>query len=373
MKVNIAVCGKYHLLNYALSKDFESLLGRLYLSSIKGVDDNRAVNDRMKQILVQLHGKIPFRFGYEKSIVWYHDMWQKSMLRRWESCDILHVISHGASLDMIKKAKDEGSKIILEAVNTHPVNRFNVVNKQASYFGLPLRQDLYPREYLAIEEASLSDSLLAPTNIVSESYAETMAFKSSYVLPYCANTKKFSAGVFRNESRVKVLCVGQIGLRKGQLHLLEALDILDSRVEVTLVGMIDSNVRKIVKKFSGRFLHVERVPGAEMPEFMRGFDIFILPSLEEGLSLSILEAMASGLAVIGSKASGAGEIIDGNNGLVIDTVNAESIAGAVNTLVESDARLLMRNLAISSVQDTMNWVAYSNKLKEIYNESEEWV
>ncbi len=52
-------------------------------------------------------------------------------------------------------------------------------------------------------------------------------------------------------------------------------------------------------------------------EILRGADVFILPSLIEGLSLSLLEAMACGVACIATDAGADGEVLEGGAGIVL--------------------------------------------------------
>ncbi|MDY7022640.1 MAG: glycosyltransferase family 4 protein [Cyanobacteriota bacterium] len=54
-------------------------------------------------------------------------------------------------------------------------------------------------------------------------------------------------------------------------------------------------------------------------EILRGADVFILPSLVEGLSLSLLEAMACGVACIATDAGADGEVLEGGAGVVLET------------------------------------------------------
>ncbi len=54
-------------------------------------------------------------------------------------------------------------------------------------------------------------------------------------------------------------------------------------------------------------------------DILRGADVFILPSLVEGLSLSLLEGMACGMACVATDAGADGEVLAGGAGVVIDT------------------------------------------------------
>ena len=59
-------------------------------------------------------------------------------------------------------------------------------------------------------------------------------------------------------------------------------------------------------------------------EILRGADVFILPSLVEGLSLSLLEAMATGLACLATDAGADGEALEGGAGVVLNTQRVRS-------------------------------------------------
>jgi glycosyltransferase involved in cell wall biosynthesis len=54
-------------------------------------------------------------------------------------------------------------------------------------------------------------------------------------------------------------------------------------------------------------------------EILRGADVFVLPSLVEGLSLSLLEAMACGVACLATDAGADGEVLEGGAGVILNT------------------------------------------------------
>jgi glycosyltransferase involved in cell wall biosynthesis len=59
-------------------------------------------------------------------------------------------------------------------------------------------------------------------------------------------------------------------------------------------------------------------------EILRGADVFVLPSLVEGLSLSLLEGMACGLACLATDVGADGEVLEGGAGVVMNTKTVRS-------------------------------------------------
>ena len=72
----------------------------------------------------------------------------------------------------------------------------------------------------------------------------------------------------------------------------------------------------------------------DVPEILKTFDIFVLPSLNEGMSNTILEAMATGIPVIASNVGGNPElVIDGETGFLFPTNDVESLVQKIKTYI----------------------------------------
>jgi glycosyltransferase involved in cell wall biosynthesis len=75
-------------------------------------------------------------------------------------------------------------------------------------------------------------------------------------------------------------------------------------------------------------------------EFLRGIDVFLLPSESEGLPYSLLESLAAGTPVIASTVGGIPDVVtDGEHGRLIEPKNADAIVAAVRDLASSPERL----------------------------------
>ncbi len=83
-------------------------------------------------------------------------------------------------------------------------------------------------------------------------------------------------------------------------------------------------------------------------ELLWALDLFVLPSLREGLGVALLEAMGSGLAVVASAVAGAGAAVGGGCGIAVEPGNVAALSGALARLAESDE--LRRSLALAARQ-----------------------
>jgi glycosyltransferase involved in cell wall biosynthesis len=79
---------------------------------------------------------------------------------------------------------------------------------------------------------------------------------------------------------------------------------------------------------------VERV--VDTKDVLSAMDLFVMPSLKEGLGLALMEAMASGLAVIGSDTGGIRSLIQNNyNGLLVKPTDTVGLASTIVALLQN--------------------------------------
>ncbi len=76
----------------------------------------------------------------------------------------------------------------------------------------------------------------------------------------------------------------------------------------------------------------------DIPQLLAACDVFVLPTLNEGLGLSVLEAMASGKPVVATRIGGIPEAVeDGVSGLLVAPRDASALAGAIRSLLRDRA------------------------------------
>ena len=94
---------------------------------------------------------------------------------------------------------------------------------------------------------------------------------------------------------------------------------------------IENHVQKLGLSEKVQFLGYQN----NILEILRSMDIFILPSLWEGMPNAILEAMAAGLPVVATNVGGTPEVVvDGETGFLVPPRDPEALANAIKLLID---------------------------------------
>ncbi len=140
--------------------------------------------------------------------------------------------------------------------------------------------------------------------------------------------------------------VGSIGAlvpHKGHRHLIDAAqlvvaDVPDARFVIVGEGELRSALERQIRDH-----HLERhvvLTGfrTDVLGLLKGFDLFVMSSVTEGLGTSLLDAMAAARAVVATAAGGIPEVVvDGETGLLVPPRDARALAAAIVTLLQDPA------------------------------------
>lgn len=107
---------------------------------------------------------------------------------------------------------------------------------------------------------------------------------------------------------------------------------------------------------------------ANVPDWLRSIDIFVLPSLSEALSNSLMEAMACGCACVASRTGGNPELIaDEETGLLFQPGSACELAEKLALLAGDRAlRERLTQAAVARIQSQFSLAASVRRMQEIY-------
>ncbi|MCL5290231.1 MAG: glycosyltransferase family 4 protein [Bacillota bacterium] len=138
--------------------------------------------------------------------------------------------------------------------------------------------------------------------------------------------------------------IARLAPQKGISHFLKAASLLkEYQVNFLVVG--DGPLMETLKQEASELGLQNRVLFAgrreDIAEILSILDIFVLPSVTEGLPLTVLEAMAAGKPVVATRVGGVPEaIVEGKTGLVVAPKDPEALAVALAGLMGERDRLL---------------------------------
>lgn len=158
------------------------------------------------------------------------------------------------------------------------------------------------------------------------------------VIPNGVDVNKYSPGLSKLKTQLNAQRIfvyqGRIAPEKNVESLLRAWKQADMSKSSKLVIVGNgSNVLSLMSTYGADqgviwmgFVADEQ----QRIQVLRGSDVFILPSLVEGLSLSLLEAMSCGVACVATDAGADGEVLEEGAGIVIST---QRVATQLQTLL----------------------------------------
>jgi glycosyltransferase involved in cell wall biosynthesis len=127
--------------------------------------------------------------------------------------------------------------------------------------------------------------------------------------------------------------VGRLNDQKNLFSLFEALKGLPCSITIIGSGEYKEPLEKLALDYGIKATFLNNIPNYQLPEIINKHQVFILPSLYEGMPKALLEAMSCGLPVIGTNVAGINEVIDHDvNGILCET-DANSIRNAIIRLM----------------------------------------
>lgn len=143
-----------------------------------------------------------------------------------------------------------------------------------------------------------------------------------------------------------LLSVGEINKNKNHRVIIEALPGLENTVYLICgQGPLMDEYRKLAESLgvSDRLIMPGFVSGLE--RYYRLADVFVFPSLREGLPVSVIEAMASGLPVICTRIRGSADLVEEEkNGLFIEADHPETIIKALKKMQDENLCFYAENM-----------------------------
>jgi hypothetical protein len=211
------------------------------------------------------------------------------------------------------------------------------------------------------KEIQLADLILTGSAFAKASFvAEGIPQEKVRVIPYGVDLRRFNAhGRTKERAGFRVLYVGRISFRKGIGHLLKAYsEFRKGDSTLSLVGNVVGDPRCLAR-YEQLFAHSSHVPQLDLPDFYRRADVFVFPSLSEGMGLVALEAMACGCPVIVTTHGPSEVVRDGIDGFVVPAGDTDAIRVALERLYQDPE--LRRRMSQSAQEQAArySWDCYA--------------
>ena len=197
------------------------------------------------------------------------------------------------------------------------------------------------------------------------------------VIPNGVDSERFSPRRNpRPEGPIQILFVGRLEPYKGLDTLLAALAFVRQKATREFVirivgdGSLKAQLMTDAERFGvdGCVDFTGWVSPDEIPKIYQAADIFVLPSVVEGMPNGILESMATGLPSVASDVPGSEELIDnGKTGIIFPPGDVEALADALSSLVQDDASRTRMGQAARQSAARRSWDEVAERYVKIYN------
>ena len=283
--------------------------------------------------------KIQQNFGW-KTIIARNQWFQKKAIKRLiqlapqlTTPPILFSYSY-AALELFQFAKQQGWYTVLGQIDGG-ISEEKIVNKECNQYPEYYSEwQPAPPSYWQSwqEECKLADVIMV-NSAWSHHLLEKVGVESNkmqiiplvYTPPELA--QKFIRTYpksFNRERPLRVLFLGQVILRKGIVHILNAVKHLEKYpIEFWIVGSQQIEIPSYFQNHPN-IRWVDHVNRSETAQYYRLVDVFLFPTLSDGFGLTQLEAQAWQLPIIASRNCGE-VVVDGVNGWLLPEINAETI------------------------------------------------
>jgi glycosyltransferase involved in cell wall biosynthesis len=263
----------------------------------------------------------------------------------------------------VRQARDQGLHVVHELIIGADVGRI-LLEECRRYPGIEPEGE--PEEVVEVgiardrQKWAISDQVLVPSEYCRQSSIALGCDPAKIgLVPYGIPEHWFE--VVPDPQPGRILFVGQVGLRKGNHVLAEACRLLKRRgvsFECRIAGPAQVDITHPL--FEGP-TYLGQVPRNHIREEFCRADIFVLPTLAEGMALVHLEAMACGVPVITTPHCGS-VVRDGVDGFIVPIRDAAAVADRLQQLLE-DRRLRMQ-MGVSARDQAreFTWDRYGGRL-----------
>jgi glycosyltransferase involved in cell wall biosynthesis len=229
-------------------------------------------------------------------------------------------------------------------------------------------------DYMAELDAEIfaADSVVVGSNYCAKTFgASAVDVNKLAVVPYGVDLTIFSENaVQENGTGLRVIFVGQLSQRKGLSYLLDAYaKFAGTGTALTLVGNEVGSVEPLAP-YSQLFRHVPHLTRPQLADEYQSHDVFVFPTLLEGMGLVVAEAMACGLPVI-TTANGPDELVrDGVDGFIVPMRDSDAITEKLELLRANPALRRQMGASAAARAREFTWAVYCQRFQKLLDGSD---
>lgn len=208
------------------------------------------------------------------------------------------------------------------------------------------------------------DLFLSPSSFVKRSLEYSgVPSEKIRIVPYGSNFETQPRTWSPPSGPLRLIFVGRVSPMKGVQYLLEAVSSFpESAVTCALVGAFD-NRDGIFDAYLERFDFIGHVSRDRVIQTCLESDVFVFPSLGEGMSLACLEAMSCGLPLICSQNSGVDDLIqNGYDGFVIPVGSIDALRAKIEWFIHHRESIAEMGRNAQRTASRYSWAFYEQNV-----------
>jgi len=172
--------------------------------------------------------------------------------------------------------------------------------------------------------------------------------KKARIIPNGIDTELYRPGNYNSTyDRITISMVARFSHTKDQATLIEAFaSLVETNPNYRLLLAGDGETKeglekRVSEKKIGGIEFLGMIDETEILHTLQHTDIYVHSTLAETMSTSIMQALACGLAIIATNVDGVNNLINGENGLLVEEQNSKELAARIKNLAE-DKEMRMR-------------------------------
>ena len=217
-------------------------------------------------------------------------------------------------------------------------------------------------------EIQNADIIIVPSNYVKKTILKSkFNYKKILVAPYGFPKPISKKKWFNRNNKIEILFVGSLVPNKGILCLLKTIKVLSKinqdKFNLTIVG--SGPLENLLKQKLPNSTFKKYLSHNQLLKEMEKKDIFLFPTLYEGLSLSLSEAMSRGMVVISTANSGLLEFGNKSNSILVKVNDHNQIAKKISFLINNPQKVKYLGMNAIETSKKYNWQDFSKKVIDL--------